>query len=190
VLKWATWYSCLCLYSRTFPLSANADTVVGVSTVAGVPALAGLPFAVDICDVSINSVAANPTVANILHSCQFLLLLLASLLNVAGFYTAAAVNSDVNGDHLSSYMLLPASLLLLASLLFLASILCWRSRYCIHSCCCLRSCCWAVMLLLSLVAGVTGAACITGVACILFFFFWCPSRHSFYLFFQIFWLKY
>jgi hypothetical protein len=33
------------------------------------------------------------------NSCEFLLLLLASLLNVAGFSTAAAVNSDDNGVH-------------------------------------------------------------------------------------------
>ncbi len=46
---------------------ANTSTVVRVSTVAGVPAVAGLPSAVDVCDLSIVSAPANPTVANVLH---------------------------------------------------------------------------------------------------------------------------
>ncbi len=47
-------------------IPATACTVAGVSTVAGVPAFPGLHSAVDACNISIVSVAAIPTVANVL----------------------------------------------------------------------------------------------------------------------------
>jgi hypothetical protein len=60
--------------------------------------LRGLPAAVDVGNVSIVSAAVLPTVNYILvASCEFLLLLLASLLSVARCSTAPAVILDVNG---------------------------------------------------------------------------------------------
>jgi hypothetical protein len=63
----------------------DASTAVGVSTVAGIPTVAGLPSAVDVCDVPVDSAAVSPTEFKV--SCEFLLLLLALLLNVVGFFT-------------------------------------------------------------------------------------------------------
>jgi hypothetical protein len=105
---------------------ANASTVVDVSTAAGVLALAGLPSAIDVRDVSIVSAATKPTVASVLQycSCEFLLLLLASLLNVAGFATAIAVIFDVNGVGFPACCCLLHSCTFVSILLLLASLLC------------------------------------------------------------------
>jgi hypothetical protein len=95
-------------------------------------------------------------------SCEVLhLLLLASLLNVAGFSTAAAVISDG----------LLVSMLLLASLHAVAGFTTFEMK----SCFCWRPftvllvflLLWAVMsTLLLLVADATTAACVTAIACI------------------------
>jgi hypothetical protein len=54
-----------------------------VSIISGILAVAGLPSAVDFCDVPIVSAA----MLNVLVTCEFLLLMLVSLLNVAIFST-------------------------------------------------------------------------------------------------------
>jgi hypothetical protein len=101
-----------------------------------VPAIAVFPAAVDVCDLSIVSAAANPTVANDLLP----LLLLASLLNVAGFSTAAAFISDVNGVHIvvglhacfagfTTFASIPA---VVGVPTVLAVLLLWQSCYCCH----------------------------------------------------------
>ncbi len=94
------------------PAIASIVVVVGVPTVAGIHSVADLPSAADVCGVFIYLCCCAPDCCQY-SGCEVLLLMLASLLNVAGVYTtAAAVIPDVNG------VLLQASLLLLASLLF------------------------------------------------------------------------
>jgi hypothetical protein len=65
---------------------------------------------------------------------------LVSLLNVAGFSTAA-VSSDVIGVHVVDGLPAYFTILLQASLLLLTSLLNWPSCCCLHFCCCGQSCC-------------------------------------------------
>jgi hypothetical protein len=130
--------------------------------------VAGLPSPVDVCDVSIVSAAVLPTV-NHCSICKVLLLLLASLLNIAGFSsTASAVIPDANNVHaivgLLAHILqaspafagvhtVLAVLLLLSFLLLLVFLLLWTVTLLLSS-------------LLFLVVGLSSAAFVTAVACI------------------------
>ncbi len=131
-----------------------------VSTISSFLAVVGLPSAVDICDVLIVSATVSK-----FSSCEFLLLLLVSLLNIVVFSTvysssptADSIHDDANAPAaaaISDFNSIPAFadihtvLVVLLSLLFLLlhmrSCCCECSWYCFHSCNCLVL---ALMLLL------------------------------------------